>query len=113
MGSVYQQGNDVSISNKIAFAHESITIDNTAGGVILTVNTYTPGSGKRTATEAYLSAETAQMRFTFDGTAPTSSTGHLLNVGESVTIRNLNNITNFKAIRTGSVSGTLKATYLA
>ena len=86
-------------------AHESITVDNTVGGVGITA-TLIPQTMK-----AVLTLETAQVRYTVDGTAPTTSVGHLLEVGDALELDEQREIVNFKAIRTGSTSGTLKATY--
>lgn len=66
------------------------------------------------------SAETAQMRFRVDGTDPSSTVGHLLEVGQWICIGNctglagspaFQQIASFKAIRTGGSSGTLFCTY--
>ena len=85
-------------------AHESVTVDATVGGVGLTATTYLR------ARKAFLTLETAQIRFTLDGTTVTSSVGHLMEVGQILTLENPDEIRNFRAIRTGS-SGTLKVTY--
>lgn len=86
-------------------AYESVTVDNTVGGVSLTAATY----GR--ARKAFVTLETAQIRFTIDGTAPTTSVGHLLESGQTLDLKNTDEIRNFRAIRTGSVSGGLKVTY--
>ena len=95
----------------IPFGHESVTIDNTAGGVGLTAATYAP-STKDMAKEAFLTLETAQIRWTIDGTAPTITVGHLLEIGQTLTLKDQIEIVKFKGIRTGGASGTLKITYL-
>lgn len=51
--------------------------------------------------------ETAQVRFTYDGTTPTSTVGTPLEIQQAVVIEGLGNITNFKAIRTGGTSGVI------
>ena len=86
-------------------AYESVTVDATVGGVLLTAATYLR------ATKAFMTLESAQIRFTKDGTAPTTSVGHLLQVGQTVYLENADEIRNFRAIRTGSSSGVLKVTY--
>lgn len=60
-----------------------------------------------------MTLETAQIRFTIDGTAPTTSVGHLLNPGEMLKLDSLADITAFRAIRTGATSGSLRCTYSA
>ncbi len=91
------------------FAYETITVADTAVG--LTSATYKP-SEKFFAVKAILTLETAQIRFRIDGTAPTSTEGHLLEVGEILTLESYDEISKFKAIRTGGTSGTLRVTYL-
>lgn len=89
------------------FAFEQITVDNTAGGKALTSGTYTTD-----VKVAFITAETAQMRYTFDGTTVTSSAGHLLEVGQSITLSNYSQVVKFRAIRTGGTSGVISVTYL-
>jgi hypothetical protein len=60
---------------------------------------------------AVMTLETAQVRYRYDGTNPTSSEGHLLEIGETLVLEGAANIDKFKAIRTGSTDGTLKVTY--
>ncbi len=90
------------------YDYESITVDNTSGGVGFTV-------GKLTTTprpkRVYISVETAQVRYRYDGTAPIATEGHILNPMDILTISGIHNMNNFKAIRTGATSGVLKVTY--
>ena len=86
-----------------AFDNESITVADTAVG--LTSGTYS------TATEADMTLETAQIRVQKDGSDPTSSEGHIVEIGDTIKLNNAADIANFKAIRTGSTSGVLKVTY--
>ncbi len=57
------------------------------------------------ADEAYLTVETVAVRFRFDGTAPTTSVGHKLDVGMELRILGAENLQQLKLIRDGS-SGT-------
>ena len=86
-----------------AAVHESLTVDNTVGGVGFT--------GHAANIYALITCETAQVRFTVNGTAPTTTVGHLLNPGDTLKLDSNEDITAFRAIRTGSVSGVLKATF--
>ena len=63
---------------------------------------------------ALVSVESAAIRYRFDGTAPTSSVGHPLNVGDSFTLEGLDDILNFKAIRDVAATGdaTITVTYV-
>nr|QNO41555.1 hypothetical protein MPGNBCFJ_00019 [Methanosarcinales archaeon ANME-2c ERB4]QNO42069.1 hypothetical protein NIICAKKE_00019 [Methanosarcinales archaeon ANME-2c ERB4]QNO42284.1 hypothetical protein OEDCDHIP_00001 [Methanosarcinales archaeon ANME-2c ERB4]QNO42439.1 hypothetical protein ADMFNEEM_00005 [Methanosarcinales archaeon ANME-2c ERB4]QNO42689.1 hypothetical protein GKPKHNMI_00011 [Methanosarcinales archaeon ANME-2c ERB4] len=88
---------------RIPFDYESITVaDSAIGG---TAATYLE------ATRAEMTLETAQIRFRVDGTNPTSSEGHLVEVSDVIILNSAAQIANFKAIRTGATSGVLKVTY--
>lgn len=84
-------------------ARQALTVDNTVGGVSLTLPT--------SAVAAFCRLETAQIRFTIDGTAPTTTVGTLLEIGETLDLHGRNELTGFKAIRTGGTSGTLQAEF--
>ncbi len=92
----------------VGFAYEAITVGATAVG--FTTATFLP-SNARAATRAVITAETAQIRFRWDGTDPTASEGHLLEIGDSYPIEGTQNLRQFKAIRTGATSATLRVTY--
>jgi len=87
-----------------AFDYEAITIGATAVGF---------SSAKITlAKSAFLTLETAQIRFRIDGQAdPTSTDGHIMDPGDSLILRSPNDIRNFRAIRTGATDGVLRVTY--
>jgi hypothetical protein len=95
----------VSVSGNVASEYEALTIDSTAGGVALTAAKY------GTCTKAFITVETAQIRFTVDGTAPTTTAGHILNAGDNLDIDSNEDIAAFRAIRTGSTSGVIQCTY--
>lgn len=88
---------------------EALTFDNTTGGVGFTQSKTIVGPVE--ATKAVFVLEGAQCRFTTDGTAPTTTVGTVIEVGDVVIIEGASDIKNFKAIRTGSTSGTTWATY--
>ncbi len=85
------------------YAFEQVTVADTAK--TLTAATY--GLTKR----AVITVETAQIRFRTDGTAPTAAVGHLLDAGDTVILESAEDIANFKAIRTGTVSAVINASY--
>jgi hypothetical protein len=90
----------------VAFDNETLTIGNTAGGVALTAAVYL------TATRAVITVETAAIRFWVGGTAPTVSSGHLLNIGDPFTLDSAEDIASFRAINAvAGVSGTIQVTY--
>jgi hypothetical protein len=83
---------------------ERLTVDATVGGVSLTLAT--------SAISCHMRLETAQIRFTVDGsTAPTNAIGRLLEVGEVVILESIEEMEAFAAIRTGAVSGVLDVEY--
>lgn len=91
-----------------AFAYEAVTVANTSIG--FTTATIAP-SGERPASNALVTAETAQMRYRLDGTAPTSSEGHLLEVGDVLEINGISTVSQARFIRTGATSGTIRCTF--
>ena len=91
-----------------SFTTERITVDDTAGGVRLTLATW---MAIPTAQAATLTVETAQIRWLKDGTAPSSTTGHLANVGTVIFLDSPQELWSFRAIRTGATSGVLQASY--
>lgn len=92
------------------FAYEAITVSNTAIG--FTAATIRPSAASaQTALRATVTAETAQMRYRIDGSNPTSSEGHLLEISDVLVLDGPVALLNFRAIRTGATDGTLRATY--
>ncbi len=85
--------------------YESITVANTAIG--LTATTTNPTGGFQMG-RCQARLETAQVRFRFDGTAPTSSEGTLLEVGDVLSLDTIETARRVQFIRTGGTSGVLK-----
>lgn len=90
-----------------AASYESITVADTAIGITSALLTPTLSIHPNTG---ICTLETAQVRFRLDGTDPTSSTGHLLNIGYILYITSKEDLMRFRAIRTGSTSGVLNCT---
>lgn len=99
----------ISISEGITktYTFESITVATTAIGFTAGDIAFSSAPDLR----VFCTVETAQIRFRTDGTNPTSAEGHILNVGDTVTITGLKDAENFRAIRTGGTSGVLKCSY--
>lgn len=89
---------------------EQITVDNTAGGVAFTSTKITP-AGQSQAQNASCRLEGGEIRFTYDGTAPTTTVGTLLEIGDSLYVPGHDRLLRFRAIRTGATSGTLSCNY--
>ena len=92
----------------VGFAYESITVAGTAIG--FTAGTFKPAS-QPPATRAFLTLETAQVRYRYDGTDPTATEGHILDTTQTLAIEGAQSLLLFRAIRTGGTSGVLKVTY--
>lgn len=63
------------------------------------------------ATKAVFVLEGGQVRFTVDGSTVGTATGHLIEIGDVVTVEGRHAVRNFSAIRTGATSGTAWVTY--
>lgn len=91
-------------SRPVPAGRERLAVDATVGGVSLTLGT--------SALFCHVRLETAQIRFTVDGsTAPTTAIGRLLEVGEVLILESIEEMEAFAAIRTGAVSGVLDVEY--
>lgn len=94
-----------------AYDHEAITISTTAIGFTSTKVVPDNDQNPRPAFEAYVTVETDKVRYRLDGTDPTSTTGHELAAGDTLTITGTNNIRRAKFIRSGTGDATLRVTY--
>ena len=88
---------------RAAFAYEAITVSN-AHAESLTTTTH---NGAMTAN---ITVENNPIRVRWDGTAPTTSEGHLLQTGDTLKLDFTADIFHFKAIATGADS-TIRVTY--
>lgn len=103
----------------VAGAHEQIAVDNTVGGVALTASKYqktvtdaSPGGARLVgAQRAVITVEDQDLRYTYDGTAPTATAGHLASAAAIITIVGYANIAAFRAIRTGAANSEINVTY--
>jgi hypothetical protein len=59
----------------------------------------------------FLTVEGADIRYRFDGTAPTASVGHLLLDGGSIQMVNTGNTADFQMIRDAGVDATVTVTH--
>jgi len=77
----------------------------TATGITVALMTPTTGSyiGQH-AVSALITVEVGAVRFTIDGTTPTTTVGHALAVGDSFTIRGPVGVANFSCIDNGGTS---------
>jgi hypothetical protein len=83
----------------------------TANAVVaLTAATYNAAANGAKECRAFITLETNQIRYTLDGTTPSSTVGHLLNPDESLVLENMSQIRGFQAIKVAN-DASLKVTY--
>lgn len=100
----------VGLASLHTYDEEDVTVDATVGGVGLTLARFI---GNPPADAATITVETAQIRWTksSDRNLVAGSRGHIANVGAVIFLDNLQEIYNFRAIRTGGTSATLHVEY--
>lgn len=89
---------------------EQITVANTAIGFTTTKITPNPGGGSQ-AILATCRNETAEIRYTIDGTTPTTTVGTPIEALEVFYVSGHDSLVRFLAIRTTGTSATLDCTY--
>ncbi len=85
----------------MAIDFESLTISTSAVSI-------TAGIIDQHHDDALITVETAVVRFRIDGTAPTATVGHVLEVGDVLELRGMGEISKFQAIRRDGVDATLR-----
>lgn len=85
----------------MAIDFESLTISTVAVAITATII-------DQHHDDALITVETAAIRFRIDGTAPTASVGHVLAVGDVLTLRGMGEISKFQAIRRDGADATLR-----
>ena len=88
---------------------ESITVADTAIG--FTEGLLRSEDDSTRCDRVFMTLETGQVRFRTTSDDPTSTEGHLMNVGDTLELNDHQSITDFLAIRTGATSGVLKVTF--
>jgi len=92
-----------------AYGYEAITVSSTAIGFTTARITDSLALHGREVKQVIATVETNPIRFTVDGTTPTTTVGHLLNIGDTV-ICDGEDARKFRAIATGS-DASLKCTF--
>lgn len=90
-------------TNLVTF--EAVTFSDTATG--FTAATIRPDGGPIMQSCAG-KLESGQIRYRYDGTAPSATVGTLVDMGDIVTIHGLAYLSQFKGIRTGATSGVVQ-----
>lgn len=93
-----------------ALDFEQVTVDATSGGVGLTSSKYAP-AGTSPMNIVRISVDTASIRVTEDGTAPTASLGDTFDAGDIFQVTGVNSLRKLRMIRTGGTSAVLNVTY--
>ena len=101
-----------SIHNVIAgifqpYDYESITVADTAIGFTaakIAEKATIIQNSDRGPTRCVVTVETAQLRYRYDGSDPTSAEGHILNINDVLVVVGPDAIKNFRGIRTGGTS---------
>lgn len=101
---VVATGASQSLTPNAAQADQRLTVDDTAGGVQF-------AAFHADTTQVFWTCEAAQCRVTFDGSAPTSTNGHIIEVGDSG-LWSVAMATAAKFIRTGATSAVIHASQL-
>lgn len=87
----------------MVYAYESITVaDSAVGFTAATVDD---------AKYAFITVETAAVRFRTDGTNPTATEGHELEPGDQLLLETSKEVLNFKAIRRDGTSATIRCSF--
>ena len=94
------------VGKLFGYDQEEITVAGTAIGLTASKLTTTPKPK-----EVFIQCETAQVRYFYDGSTPTSTSGFILNPLDTVRIKGYSNLKNFLAIRTGATSAKLTICY--
>lgn len=91
------------------YAIETITVNTSIGFTAAKLAAARIETG-RDVKQVTCTVEAAQIRAWENGTAPSSSTGHILNIGD-VFIVNGDNASRFRAIKTGTTNGKISCSY--
>jgi len=92
-----------------AFAYEQLSVTDSVK--TLTESIYLDPTDSEYAKRAIITVEDASIRYNYDGSTPTSTSGHRANAMDSIVLIGTKNIQNFKCIRLGSTSGEINCSY--
>jgi hypothetical protein len=102
-------GSIVQFRPTIGYNFEQLTVSTSVQ--VLTPSKYMDSLTSGGACNAYLTIENGDVRYTYDGTTPTSTVGHILQAGGSIVLSGQNQIGSFKCFRIGAVNAVLSITY--
>lgn len=87
------------------YNYEKIDVEGEAIGLTSSILDTKPAPKR-----AFITSETARMRYRYDGEDPEATEGHILDPQDILTIEGIVNLTNFKVIRVSN-SGVLRVSY--
>lgn len=99
-----------------AYAYESITVATVAIGFTASLLSPTNQPSAKAAIVTVEPTASSDFRYLYHGADPTTTEGHLVTIATPTermfTVVGINNLTRFRAIRTGGTSAVLKVTYV-
>ena len=94
----------------IGYSFEQLSV--TTSVQVLTPSKYKDSDTSGGASSAYLTIESGDIRFTYDGTTPTATVGHKLINGSTLILTGQNQMSAFKCFQSfGSTGSTISVTY--
>lgn len=93
----------------VGYDFEALTVADSVQ--VLTPSKYKDSVTSGGASEAFITNDGAEIRYRYDGTAPTSTVGHVLADGGILVLKGQNQMEQFKCIRTGGISSEISVTY--
>ena len=101
-------GSIVQFRPDIGFNFEQLTVTNAVQ--VLSPSKYAPSGTSGGASSAFLTNESNSIRYTYDGTTPSATVGHILPDGGILVLNGQNQMSQFKAFRV-SADATISVSY--
>ena len=93
----------------VGYAFEQLTVSSSVQ--VLSPSVYQDSSTSGGATDAFITNYGASIRYNYDGSTPSSTSGHVLPDGGILTLRGQNQLSKFKCIRNSSADSEIAITY--
>jgi len=91
--------------------YNAVTITLTGVSSAVNITSLTTTYFNNDTVQAFVTCESAAARFFYDGSAPTTDVGHLLNNGDNLTLEGLNELLNFRVCPDTTSDSKLVVTY--
>lgn len=95
------------IRSIVPIDYGSYTVSDTAGSLLSFADSGSPSTQPTTSKSFQGTLETAQIRFRGDGTAPTTSEGQPMEIGQTIVLSE-SELAQMQFVRTGGTSGVIK-----